>query len=155
MTQKTAITGILLVLFLSACSGFASVLPEQESEIPTGKAPTWPQGQIADAQGPVTILVTPLALSTESETLDFEISLDTHSVDLTMDLTALASLSTDTGLTIDASTWNGLTGGHHISGILSFPARIGGQRLLDGVHRITLTIQDIDGADRAFTWSNE
>ena len=79
--------------------------------------------------------------------LDFTVALNTHSVDLNYDYQAIASLSNDAGEKVQATKWDGPTsGGHHVSGTLSFPALKRGQTL-------TLTLRGIANVpERIFTW---
>lgn len=106
----------------------------------------------ADEQGAVTVSVTQLNLNGPAETLDFYVAMDTHSVDLSMDLAEQAELTTDTGLVVVPASWNGAQGGHHVSGTLSFPAAIDGHTVLNNVTLLTLTLRDVDAAERIFTW---
>jgi len=76
-----------------------------------------------------------------------------HAVDLSMNLAALAILSTDTGLTFSALSWSAPSGGHHISGVLQFPAVINNVHILDDASRLILTIQNVDAPERKFSWS--
>ncbi len=69
-----------------------------------------------------------------------------------MDLAALATLSTDTGFTVNAVAWNAPGGGHHVSGSLNFPTTLDGAHILDDVSSLTLRIQDVDAPERTFTW---
>lgn len=105
-----------------------------------------------DAQGNVAVIVTPLNLGQPSDTLDFDVALDTHSVDLKMDLTTLAELTTDSGLSVKSVQWDAPMGGHHVSGTLTFPATIDGKPLLEGVTTLTLTLLNVDVPERIFTW---
>lgn len=105
-----------------------------------------------DLQGIVEVAVRPVSLSGSSQTLEFEISMNTHSVDLSMDLATLATLTTDTSKTVTPVTWDAPRGGHHVYGMLSFPAQIDGIGLLDGAKRLTLTIRDVDVPERVFVW---
>jgi len=107
---------------------------------------------LTDAQGSVTVEVTPRNLGDSGDTLDFEIAMDTHSVDLGMDLTALATLSTNTGWSVQPLTWNGGRGGHHVSGTLSFPAQVDGAALLEGATALTLVLREVDAPERVFSW---
>jgi hypothetical protein len=107
---------------------------------------------LEDAQGAVIVTVTPLNLDRPGDTIDFEVAMDTHSVDLSMDLAALASLSTDTGVTVTPTLWDAPMGGHHVTGKLSFPVTTGGTSVIDGVQALTLTIRDVDAPQRTFTW---
>jgi hypothetical protein len=105
-----------------------------------------------DEQGAVTFAVTPLNLGTPADTLDFDVSMNTHSVDLNMDLAQLATLSTDAGLTVQASEWDATPGGHHVSGKLIFPSMQDTKSLLKGASKLTLTIINVDTTSRIFEW---
>jgi len=108
---------------------------------------------LLDEQGAVTVEVTPTNLEDASETLDFRIALNTHSVDLSMNLAALATLTTDTGKVVQAITWDAPLGGHHVSGTLSFPAFVDGVPVLEGASQFTLKIVDVDAPERVFVWT--
>lgn len=124
----------------------------QEEAPPSGGV--WPDGQPqAGNQGAVTFAVTPLNLNNPSGALEFEVTMDTHSVELDMDLAALATLSADNGLSAQATSWDAPRGGHHVSGILSFPAAVDGRPLLEGAGNLTLIIRDVDAAEQLFIWS--
>ncbi len=69
-----------------------------------------------------------------------------------MDLAALATLTTDAGQAVPASLWDAPLGGHHVSGVLSFPSNIAGVPVLEGATRLTLTLINLDAAERVFTW---
>jgi hypothetical protein len=105
-----------------------------------------------DQQGAVTVEVTPLNLGNPSDKLEFDIALNTHSVNLSMDLAALATLTTDTGLTVQATLWDATPGGHHVSGRLVFPAMNDGKSILEGASKLTLTIINLDAPARVFEW---
>ena len=105
-----------------------------------------------DEQGMVTVEVTPLNLGMPGDSLVFEVSMNTHSVDLSMDLAQLATLTTDTGLAIRASVWDAPRGGHHVSGNLIFPASMNGLPVLDGASKISLEIREVDASLRTFAW---
>ena len=106
----------------------------------------------SDEQGAVTVNVTPLNLENPSDRLEFNVALDTHSVDLSMDLATLAKLTTDRGITVQATLWDAPRGGHHVKGKLIFPATKDGSSLLEGANKITLTISNVDTSSRIFEW---
>jgi hypothetical protein len=169
-TQTTRIVLLFLSFLLAACSGntpavtqplpaqaerASKVTPPSDEETPT--EPTTGQArsaylELSDAQGAVTVLVTPVNLANASERFDFNVALETHSVDLSIDLATLATLSTDTGRSVQAVQWDAPRGGHHVSGTLSFPAQVDGQPLLEGAKTITLTIKELDVPERVLTW---
>ena len=105
-----------------------------------------------DEQGAVVFEVTPLNLGTPADTLEFQVSMNTHSVDLSMDLAVLATLSTDTGVSLQALKWDAVPGGHHVSGTLIFPLAQDGKSILEGASKLTLTIADVDAPSRVFDW---
>jgi hypothetical protein len=105
-----------------------------------------------DEQGAVVFEVTPLNLGIPADTLDFDVAMNTHSVDLSMDLAALSTLSTDTGLSVQASKWDAVPGGHHVEGKLIFPSAHDGTPILEGASKLTLTIVEVDAPSRVFEW---
>ena len=105
-----------------------------------------------DEQGAVIFAVTPLNLGAPADTLEFVVSMNTHSVDLSMDLAQLATLSTDAGLTAQASKWDATPGGHHVSGKLIFPSTQATKSILEGASKLTLTIINVDAESRIFEW---
>ena len=105
-----------------------------------------------DEQGMVVVEITPLNLGTPAETLNFDVVLNTHSVDLSMDLAALATLTTDTGVSVQAISWDAPRGGHHVSGKLIFPSIQEGKSIIEGASKLTLTILNLDVPSRIFEW---
>ena len=147
---------LTLTLILAACA------PRQASTDQTAPQPatvsTEPSqadtGDLtrSDQQGAVTVNVTPLNLENPSDQLEFDIALETHSVDLSMDLATLATLTTDTGITVQATTWDAPRGGHHVEGKLIFPATKDGKTILEDASKLTLTITNVDAPERVFEW---
>ena len=138
------------------------ISPNQSPATPTqasASQPVQPAGaqtlqlaELTDSQGAVTVIVKPLDLNSSQDTLNFEVTLDTHSIDLSMDLAALATLTIDNGQSVQAAVWDAPLGGHHVSGTLSFPASVEGKAILDGASKLTLIIKDVDAPERVFAW---
>lgn len=126
-------------------------LATQESTTPTAGIVA-PDMVREDSQGAVTVTVTPLNLDDPGDTLNFDVVMNTHSVDLSMDLATLTTLETDTGISVLPVIWDAPRGGHHVGGTLSFPASGSGKPLLDGAATLTLTIRDVDVSERVFVW---
>jgi len=170
MNLKQATTIAILaavVLVLSACSGQSAALaptaaPVQptvaqatQSVQPTPAQPAKPAippGDLTRSNegGSVTIKVKPLNLGSGGTTLEFDVVMDTHSVELNFDLKQLAVLKTDTGAEVKPSARFAQVGsGHHVESKLSFPAdKIAGARML------TLILKNVSGvAERTFTWN--
>ncbi len=166
MTRKFIVPALVLIAaFLAACSGAAArteapiqtpAAGEPSDSGPTASAP--PAGQAnadlarTDSQASVEFVVTPLNLDAPGDTLDFDVSMNTHSVDVSWDLAAQSVLSTDTGLEVNGLNWP-LGGGHHYEGTLTFPAETAdGKALLEGAKTLTLTIRDTGVTKRVFVW---
>lgn len=83
--------------------------------------------------------VTPLSPS------EFQIEINTHSVELDFDLTEISALYDDTGNAYKPLKWEGSPpSGHHRSGILKFP------QISKNAKSIKLVI--IDSTEREFSW---
>jgi hypothetical protein len=95
----------------------------------------------------VQIKIEPQSLS-QGSFWDFKITLDTHSVALDQDLLKITKLVVDGRDTFSPTNWEGSSvGGHHRSGILSFPVVPGSPQTIE------LQILDIGGIEkRSFQW---
>ncbi len=146
---------------IAALFGVGSLLASsQETAAPEVVEPVageggFPTATLTDEQGAVSVTVTQLNLNGPGDTLDFAVAMDTHSVELDMDLTQTATLTTDTGLALSPSRWDAPSGGHHVSGTLSFAALADGAAVLDGATQLTLTLRNVDAPERVFTWEQE
>lgn len=131
--RVTAVLGFLLLLLATAAPSSAQGGPLQAQE----------QGA-----GGVTVKVEPVSASGGAP-MAFEITLDTHSADLGADLTQVVELDTGGGATLRPTGWEGSPpGGHHRSGVLSFPP------LPEGATMLRLILRDIAGVpERVFEWS--
>ena len=104
--------------------------------------------------GSVTVKVTPLTLTDKTATtLNFEVVLETHSVELTYDLAQLAVLRDNLGNEYQPTTWSpDKSSGHHVDGLLSFADRA--TILQTGVTSLELDVTGIAGiASRLFQWT--
>jgi hypothetical protein len=127
--------------------------PAQAAAAGVKSTGAWPTEAQTDQQGAVTVVIKPLNLAAPGDSLDFEVSLDTHSVDLSMDLAELATLADGNGREVQATVWDAPSGGHHVSGTLSFPVTTaGGENLLAGTAQLTLIVRDVGVAERRFVW---
>ena len=163
--KRTAILfAIVTSVLLAGCAGKAAAQPPATAmqafateplRAPTGGPQAGTDLTRADEQGMVVVEITPLNLDNAADavTLDFDVAMNTHSVDLSMDLAQLATLTTDTGVTVQATAWEATPGGHHVRGKLLFPAAKDGKSVLEGASKLTLTIADVDAASRVFEWT--
>lgn len=132
--KKTTIGASLILLVIS----FFLV----SSQEPLTAAVDLPSG--TDSQGGISFKVTPLDPSINNP-LKFRIEIDTHSGSLDFDLAKVSKIEDGLGREYRPLGWEGpFPGGHHISGVLSFP-RINGE-----AEKIKLTIQD--AYLRIFEW---
>jgi hypothetical protein len=160
---------LTLTLILAACapsqastdspSGTSLPIPQLATASPTKSAPQPANDANAsadltrsDQHGSVSIEITPLNLSAPADQLEFDVALSTHSVDLSMDLATLSTLTTDTGLTVQSTLWDAPRGGHHVNGKLIFPSKQDSKSILDGASKLTLTITNLDAPSRVFEW---
>ncbi len=150
--MKSIFLLVLLVaaLMLAGCAGTAGAVPAAGDSSPVSAA----NGDLSrvDSQGAVIVQVTPRNLDAPAGELQFDVAMNTHSVDLAMDLAPLSTLTTDTGVTVQASLWQAARGGHHVSGMLAFPSTEDGKPILAGAHLLTLTMRNVDAPARVFTW---
>lgn len=69
----------------------------------------------------VTLKVTPTSMGSQETRWEFSVVLDTHSADISDDLTRSATLTTGDGRTLKPSNWvETVPGGHHREGVLVF-----------------------------------
>ncbi len=101
-----------------------------------------------DTQESVTIAATPLDLDATADTWKFEISFDTHSVDLDEDPLKVATLIDERGNANQPVAWEGPgPGGHHRSGILVFNS-------MPGAKVLELKIVNVGGVpERSLVWN--
>ena len=157
---QTRLALVLGALVLSACAGEPVAQTATPLIEPTQVATATPTGQPdqdlarTDAQGAVEVNVKPRVWSRDpGGTIEFEITMDTHSVDLSMNLAALSTLETEMGVSLPALGWTGGSG-HHVEGGLTFPASPpDGRSLLEGAAFLVLTIRDVDAPARVFQWN--
>lgn len=134
---------LILSIVLASCSATAASIPS---------LPLFDTVTRIDQQGAIVIEITPLNLDSPTDTLEFDVIMDTHSIDLSMDLATLATLSTDTGVMVPATLWDAPRGGHHLVGKLIFPAMQDGKLILEGATKLTLTILNVNAPIRIFEW---
>ena len=99
--------------------------------------------------GAVTIKVKPLNLGDkEAATIVFDVTMDTHSVNLNFDLSKLSILRNNNGTGVMPSAWSAPRGGHHVEGKLIFPAGD-----IKDWKSLILVIKNVEGIqERIFTW---
>ncbi len=94
----------------------------------------------------VAVSATPKTLSS-SQNVVFDVAMNNHMYELSYDLAKTAVLTDSSGNTYKPLSWNGSTGGHHVSGQLTFP------KLAPDASQVSLTLPGIVGVDRTFSWN--
>ncbi|MEK9173112.1 MAG: hypothetical protein AAB594_00880 [Patescibacteria group bacterium] len=103
---------------------------------------------ITSNEGGVEVAVTPINLATDSPRWFFNVSLNTHSVELSEDLVSVSRLVMDSGEVLNPTAWEGdPPGGHHRGGTLTFVAPT------KSLSSVTLKILEVGGVpEREFKW---
>lgn len=98
-------------------------------------------------EGEVQVMVEPQGSFSPGSTLDFKITLETHSVELSQDLLEVSKLAIDGKDVYSPIAWEGSpAGGHHRNGTLKFSP------VKSSFQTIELQIMGIGGVDRTFRW---
>lgn len=97
-------------------------------------------------EGEVTIEVTPKKIGTGEKNI-FEISFNTHSVNLDFNFTKIIVLEDNLGNKYQAMEWTGSNSGHHLNGDIIFP------KINEQAKSINLIIKEIEGMEKTFSWN--
>lgn len=74
-----------------------------------------------DEQNSITVIVTPIDISPQSQEWKFDVGMNTHSVELDQDLKQITVLIDENGKEYKPLRWEGAeAGGHHREGVLIF-----------------------------------
>lgn len=138
------LAGGFLVLFLSgpkqktapvADQASQQVSPEQNLESKTGE------------QAAVTVTVTPVNISSQREEWEFDVLMNTHSVELDQNILKISALVDNQGKEYKPIRWDGAeAGGHHREGVLIF------NRISPFPKSVELKISEIGSVVRSFKW---
>ncbi len=149
---------VIIILLLSACGGTNTAPAGPTAPVPAAnpaQSVSTNSGSNSAAAfktqtvegGSVSVAVTPIDLKAGA-LADFEIAMNTHSVDLSADMLKSVLLRDDSGKQYAPTKWDGPDGGgHHRSGRIEFPALPG------NVRSVTLIVKDIAGIpERDYKW---
>jgi ABC-type Fe3+-hydroxamate transport system substrate-binding protein len=146
MNKQRALLGLMtaIVVVIAACS---SATPGASAPSSASADPTSPTTQTSDG-GEVTVVADWAGPAAGAV---FELTLDTHSVDLdALDL-ADATLKNDRGETLVARPWPAPKGGHHREGALTFDGE--STAFLSGANWVELKIIGVgDLPERTLRW---
>lgn len=100
----------------------------------------------SDSKASVTVDVAPSELGINKLQNIFDISFNTHSVEMDYDFSKVIVLKDNMGNTYEALEWTGGQGGHHVSGDIIFSA-------IDvQASSIEIDVLGVGGVDRKFRW---
>lgn len=95
--------------------------------------------------GEVDVEIIPISVEPEKEVV-FELSLNTHSVELNYDYMEIVTLTDDLGNSYKPVKWTGGSSGHHLNGKLVFPP------FSKQAKELTLTLNGVDNKIEIFNW---
>jgi hypothetical protein len=95
--------------------------------------------------GAVDVEIIPISIDPSKEVV-FDLSLNTHSVELNYDYTKIVTLTDEQGNTYKPIRWTGGAGGHHLKGKLVFPP------FSKQANELTLTLNGVDNKIEVFNW---
>ena len=151
MNSRVLIVGLVAVivfgvfLFKGAKDNESSVQGVETQASVVDERTTDTLGSQTKSMGAVEVEVTPTNVKPGSNMV-FDVSLNTHSVELDYDYTEIAHIEDDFGNKYKATEWTGEKGGHHLGGTLSFDA------LEQQANKVSLTFSGIDSQDATFEW---
>lgn len=126
---------------------FAALIAALVAALPSGATAKEFAQQSTQDRG-VTVLVKPIDVAADAKSWTFEVVLNTHSQELTDDLTRTAVLIDSAGKQHAALAWDGTApGGHHRKGVLRFAPISPPPALVElRLHRLG------EAAPRSFRW---
>ncbi len=144
---------LLAGLLLAACGGTTAAPTANDSgQAASASSTTNSKTESAFAAqtvegGSVAVKATPLKMQMNA-TLEFEIAMDTHSVDLADDMMKAVVLRDDSGMEYAPSVWDGPgAGGHHREGKIKFAP------LTMNTKTLTLVVKNVAGVpERLYKW---
>lgn len=150
--RTTRILTIALIAgatLLAACSS-SSASPSPTS--PSGSGSQAPTNGLVQSSSGGSVTIDVKWLGAQDGSLAFQVTMDTHSVDLDQyDLGKLVTLRDDAGNEYAPTAWLSAPGGHHREGTLKFPVP---ESLTQGKARsIQLVLRDVAGVgERVLQW---
>ena len=115
------LAGLLAVLILAGCSSAATASKPQSAPPPVSSQPREPSSAPVQSSSGGSVTIEAKSLGHQSDSLVFEVTMDTHSVNLDeYDLKQLATLKDDKGSEYRPVDWSSAPGSHHRSGKLVF-----------------------------------
>lgn len=140
---------ILLVIAGVAIFGLSAKQKQETSDAVSSKIETNEQVTAQSSQtktmGAIEVEIKPVSV-VQGKDIVFEVSMNTHSVELNYDYTQIATLTDDRGNSYKPIKWTGGNSGHHLEGELIFAA------LPQNLKELTLILEGIDNKVESFIW---
>ena len=145
---KILLAGLVLILGGALALYYFPGAEEKKNPLVNNPSQSAVYESRTNSEGQVSVAVTPKNLAMNASVWEFEIVLDTHSVELDYDLAKNSALVDSSGNKHSPFDWEGdPSGGHHRKGVLKFRPVAGSQESVE------LKIFDIGGVgERAFVW---
>lgn len=144
---KTLSISIAALVFLGGFLFFYNSKPATEPmQYSSSKRTEQKWESRTDEQANVNVTITPIDLSIDSQEWRFNVSMDTHSVELDQDMTKSVVLMGDGDEKYKPIRWEGPTSGHHREGTLLFAP------IAPYPQHLKLNINGIGGVQRSFEW---
>lgn len=139
---------VVIVVYSISKSGSDSTGSPSQNQNATAQQPIGKFVPQTNEEANVSIEVTPTVIE-KGKDPQFQIAFNTHSVDLSFNVTKIVVLVDDKGNNYSASSWDGSgPGGHHRNGTLNF------SKPLADVKYVELIIKDVAGvSERKFRWN--
>ena len=127
-----------IILLVLAGAIIFGVSTRQRQEISLLTPQTKTMGAVEVAIKPISVL--------PGEDVVFEVSMNTHSLELHYDYAQITTLTDDRGNSYKPTKWTGGNSGHHLKGELVFDA------LPQNPRELTITLEGIDNKSETFIW---
>jgi hypothetical protein len=147
MTSTTLTWGLAACASALALAGAFTAHATEPARPPTAALTAPALAEQTDRAGGITVKVTPRKRGRDAPVWEFAVVLDTHSQDLSQDLTRSAVLVDRQGKRYPPLAWEGAgPGGHHREGVLKF------KPLAPEADAVVLELSGIGSAMRTFRW---
>lgn len=140
---------LILILTGAVVFGLSAKQKQGISATTSSKTETNVQTSLGTSQtktmGAVEVEVKPVSVVSGKDVV-FELSMNTHSVELNYDYMQIVTLTDEGGNSYKPTKWTGGNSGHHLEGELLFDA------FPQNPKELTLTLEGVDNKTEAFFW---
>ncbi|MBI2847585.1 MAG: hypothetical protein HYX83_00255 [Chloroflexi bacterium] len=145
---------LTMVFAFTACSTGYTAQPKtgDSAATPPATSSIQPASGLVQSNDEAAVTIDMKWSGVQGNSLVFQVSMDTHSVDLDRyDLKKIAVLRDESGNQFQPASWDSVPGGHHRQGTLAFP--VPDSLSLNKAKYIEVIIRDVAGVkERVFKW---